>query len=189
MRAVEQIIRYLHEHGSLTRDQLAHLERLGLWHRSAEEVAADPEPVEILEPEPWEIEVERTEERGRKKGKRGRSGDRPNDVTAEELNAHIAEQFDGWRPGLEGLVTLGRRLAGPGGMGAAGPRPGGLPQLGEGPGVGPKHPSGTRRAGGGGAPAQAAATAQGARDAPVNEDYRDLPKGWKASMDAVGAYR
>ena len=40
MRAVEQIIRYLHEHGSLSRDQLAHLERLGLWHRSAEEVAA-----------------------------------------------------------------------------------------------------------------------------------------------------
>src|SRR5262245_16750045 len=110
MRAVEQIIRYLHEHGSLTRDQLAHLERLGLWHHSAEDAAADPEPVEILDPEPWEIEVERTEERGRRKGKRGRSGDRPSDVTAEELNAHIAKPFDGWRPSLDGLVHLGRRL-------------------------------------------------------------------------------
>ena len=77
MRAVEQIIRYLHEHGSLTRDQLTHLERLGLWQRSPEETAAESQAVEILEPEDWEVVVDRTEGRARKKGSAAGRGTAP----------------------------------------------------------------------------------------------------------------
>ncbi len=175
MRAVEQIIRYLHEHGSLTREQLAHLEWLGLWQPSTEEREAEPEP-EVHWPEAWEADVERAEERGRRKGRRGRSGPRPSDVTAEELNAHLAERAESWRPDLDGLVQLGRRL--------------GVCRSWEEAAVVVRNsdPNTVVRAAADSLRLRAPSL-KVLWTALALEDYRELPREWRGSMPAVGAYR
>jgi hypothetical protein len=176
MRAVEQIIRYLNEHGSLTREQLLHLERLGLWQGSAEELpAAEGPPVEVLRADDWEIDVERSEERAQRKGRR-KSGARPADVTAEELAEHLTERFEAWRPNLEGLVLLGRRL--------------GVCRNWEEAAVVVRNnePEAVVRA-----------TVESLRTRSPSlkllwtalglEDYRDLPREWRRNGPAIGAYR
>ena len=94
-------------------------------------------------------------------------------MTAEQLNDHIGGQFDIWRPSLDGLASLCRRL--------------GVCRTWEEAAVLVRNSS---------QDALDTAVAESLRlrlpslkalwTALAMEEYRDLPKDWKASMDAVG---
>ncbi len=119
MKAVEQIIQYLHDRGALSPEQLEYLERHGLWERRKESGEEEPpQPYfptgEALEPEPWEIDLEGRllrERPGRGRGKKQEVPRSGRVLEPAEVEARLRAAFDGWQPALAGLVQLGRRLA------------------------------------------------------------------------------
>jgi hypothetical protein len=118
MKAIEQIINYLNARGVLSVEQLAYLERHGLWDRHAEHRDQQPDETpffgarDILPEEDWDA-LEGPTARDRKR----RAARKPKELQhnahvleAEAIDARLRGCFDNWRDALEGLVQVGRRL-------------------------------------------------------------------------------
>ncbi|HJT77104.1 MAG TPA: hypothetical protein VJ739_07850 [Gemmataceae bacterium] len=119
MKAIEQIIAYLHGRGALSPEQLQYLERHGLWERNKD--ASEEEPPrpyfptgEPLDPEVWEIDLEERllrERPGKGRGKKQEVARKGPVLEPAEVEARLRAAFPGWMPALAGLMQLGRRLA------------------------------------------------------------------------------
>jgi hypothetical protein len=118
MKAIEQIITYLNARGVLSVEQLAYLERHGLWDRHAEHRDQQPDETpffgsrDLLEEDEWDA-FEGPTARDRKR----RAARKPKDLLpaghapeTEAIDARLRGYFDGWRAALDGLLQVGSRL-------------------------------------------------------------------------------
>jgi hypothetical protein len=118
MKAIEQIISYLNARGVLSVEQLAYLERHGLWDRHAEHRDQQPDETpffgsrDILPEDEWDA-LEGPTARDRKR----RAARRPKDLQhkaqlaeVEVIDARLRGAFENWGEALDGLLQVGRRL-------------------------------------------------------------------------------
>jgi hypothetical protein len=122
LRVIEQIVNYLSRRGALTPEQLSYLQREGFW-RPPDVADADegPQPFrfddELLDDDPA-FALQEALERAELPSRAGRSRQRRSALhrtRAEQcatLCASLAGQIPRWEAELDGLLEIGRRLAG-----------------------------------------------------------------------------